>query len=378
MSDHNNLSFTDGSGNDRPFTLEMWVNVTDSASNRTLISKMGAANAGEFVVWLSGTETITVDLITTNWSTNRIRFATTASLSTGAWNHVIVTYDGSESPNGIRIYNNGILMAGATSTTGTYTGMGNTTGNVHIGSWDGTQFYLAGAYGIVRIYNVALNPTEVAHNCKILSSRFSITCTAPTPTHVVTASSYTMNSTYMRLNKPSQLTINDLMVVYLSVQNTGVYTPPTGWTEQVSFNISTFGNRIFTKLAISADVAASYFDFSFSTSDTRAAYSYSNFTIYRGVNITNPVTVATANTGSGTTITYLGGTSLSNSVIYALGTGFGTPGLITGFTQREYYAGWETRTMDKVQATAGATGNFTGTHSTSTGWGSGLILIKGP
>lgn len=378
VSDHNNLSFTDGSGNDRPFTLEMWVNVTNAASNRTLISKMGAANAGEFVVWLSGTEIINVDLITTNWSSNRISFTSTSSLSTGAWNHVIVTYDGSESPNGLRVYNNGILMAGATSTTGTYTGMGNTTGNVHIGSWDGTQFYLAGAYGIVRIYKVALTPTEASHNCKIQAYRFSVTCSAPVPVHIITANSYVMNATYMRVNKPTQLAVNDLMVVYVSLQNTGVYTPPSGWVERCTANLAAYGNRVFTKVATSADVAASYYEFTFSTSSTAPSESYSNITIYRNINLTEPITVANSNSGTGTTITYLGGTALSNSLIYAIGGGFGVPGLITGFTQREYNAGWKTITMDKQQSTAGATGNFTGTHSTSTGWFGYVILIKGP
>jgi hypothetical protein len=176
VSDHANLSFTNGSGADRPFSLDIWTNVTDAASNRTIVSKMGAANAGEYVLWLNGSERLTVDLITTNWSSNRISFTTTGSISTAAWNHIVVTYDGSETAAGIKIYVNGSLMSGATSSVGTYTGMANTTGNFNIGSWDGSSFYMAGSFGIVKVYKVELNTAEVRRNCTSLADRFSVTC----------------------------------------------------------------------------------------------------------------------------------------------------------------------------------------------------------
>jgi hypothetical protein len=177
VTDHDNLSFTNGSGVDRPFSLEVWVNATDQAANRTIISKMLDTNNAEYVLYLQADETLRADLVGTDWNTTRIRFTTTAALSTGAWNQVVMTYDGSETAAGIKIYVNGALMAGTTSSTGSYTGMANTTGSVNIGSWDGSSFRMAGSLAIIRIYKVELTQAQVRRNCRMQAGRYSITCT---------------------------------------------------------------------------------------------------------------------------------------------------------------------------------------------------------
>lgn len=176
INDHPNFSFTNGSGTDRPFSIEIWANVSDSGSNRTLISKMSSTSNAEYVIWLSGSEGINAELVGTNWSSSRIGFYPTAALTTATWNQIVMTYDGSESPTGIKIYINGTLQTGTTSTTGTYTGMANTTGNVNIGSWDGGQFFLGGSYAIIRIYNIELTQSQIRRNCRMQANRFSISC----------------------------------------------------------------------------------------------------------------------------------------------------------------------------------------------------------
>ncbi len=377
VSDHANLSFTNGSGADRPFSLDVWTNVTDAAANIAIVSKMGAANAGEYVVWLDSSERLTVDLITTNWSSNRISFTTTSSIPTAVWSRIVVTYDGSETGAGIKVYLNGTVMAGSTSSTGTYTGMANTTGNFHIGSWDGTQFYMAGSFGIVKVYKVELNASEVRRNCDSLATRFSVICTPTAPSHIITANATTAVPDALvsrRINKPAGLAVNDLMVVFLSGLNMTAVTPPVGWTYHALEIISGSYCYIYTKIADAGDVAASYYEFTFTSNDT--FYQFSNITVYRYVDTAAPITVTTSNQGTGTTATYLGGTASTNSIIYALGTSYSRPSVITGFTEREYNAFWETTTMDKPQPTAGATGIFTA-GGVSTEWASFVLLIKG-
>ncbi len=180
IADHNNLSFTDGSGNDRPFTLELWVNATEMASNRTLIGKLTSnTTGGEYALYLSAGERLQGYAIGANWNTTRISAITNTGagniVPTGVWSHVAMTYDGSEAAAGIKIYINGAITTVTTSTLGTYTGMANETSPLRIGQWTNVSFLSEGSYAIVRVYKVELTANEIRHNCRIEQSRFGVT-----------------------------------------------------------------------------------------------------------------------------------------------------------------------------------------------------------
>jgi hypothetical protein len=164
------------------------------------------------------------------------------------------------------------------------------------------------------------------------------------------------------------------MVIFISGLNMAGLTPPSGWTYRAFENISWSPSYIYTKIADAGDVAALYYEFTYTGADP--FYQFSNITVYRYVDTSAPITVATSDLGTGTTATYLGGTASTNSLIYALCTSYTRPTLISGFTEREYNALYETTTMDKLQPTAGATGDFTA-GGVSTEWASFVLLIKG-
>jgi hypothetical protein len=67
---------------------------------------------------------IRVNLFGSGSNANAIRrFSTVNSITTGVFHHVVVTYDGSASPNGIKIYIDGVDESDFTDNVGTYTKM---------------------------------------------------------------------------------------------------------------------------------------------------------------------------------------------------------------------------------------------------------------
>lgn len=198
--------------------------------------------------------------------------------------------------------------------------------------------------------------------------------TKPPPSFIASSSSVTgITTTRTQVVKPAGLAVGDLMVVWLGKDNTSAVTTPAGWSSDESVAVTGYGMYMFSKVADASDVAASSFSFTWasgaSTSDRHAIIAH-----FRGVNGATPVTDTTSTTGSGSTMTYLGATTVSpNSVILVVGGSYSMPSTPSGFTSRNA-DGWATRMSSKVQGSVGASGNFTSTSDTA--WGSFLMIIS--
>lgn len=193
------------------------------------------------------------------------------------------------------------------------------------------------------------------------------------PTFIASSSPSTGGGNTITVAKPAGLATGDLIVVWLSKNNTDAVTPPSaGWTNHENQSFSGYGAHLFTKIADASDVAATDFTFSFSTwsSDKHLVIAH-----YRGVDPVNPVTETTQNAGSTSTATLLGGTATGASTVVAIVTSGSMTTTPVGFTSRNS-AGWATRMSDKVQSTAGTTGDFTATN-TGGSWLAMLMIIKG-
>jgi hypothetical protein len=170
-------------------------------------------------------------------------------------------------------------------------------------------------------------------------------------------------------NKPSGLEIGDLMIAYITEgSDTTSLVPPSGFTQidGPSTGISaSYYSQAYTKVATAADVAAASFVMTLGHN-----FSDCNYILiaYRAVNQTTPIQdhSLSINTPSSTTYTMTSVTSITaNNLAVGIGESVSTPVTApAGFTSR-YTSTNGYNIMDKVFASAGATGNITATDSFS-------------
>lgn len=165
VADAANLSFTNGSGADLPYSVSAWVYMNDITETAGIVGKWIQASSRMEWVLRSAGSIISFQNYHSNSTSNVI--GRTAPISTGShqgrWIQVTGTYDGSESSSGMAIYINGVRADTADSGAGTYTGMSNTTAPVEIGAYNSGTNILNGSIDEVRIYNRALSADEVAN-----------------------------------------------------------------------------------------------------------------------------------------------------------------------------------------------------------------------
>ena len=146
VSDQAAYSFTDGS-TDKPFSISAWVFVGDiSSDNGPFVTKVDftASTATEYL-FKQANGKIQMFMYDTSKSTSghAIRaLANATSLTNNTWHHVVMTYDGTDSQNGITLYTDGSETASTKSATQTvvdgtpvvYDNMRNTTTPLIIGA----------------------------------------------------------------------------------------------------------------------------------------------------------------------------------------------------------------------------------------------------
>jgi len=163
--DSDEYSFTDGAGNDEPFTISAWIKMVD-ATHFKIVTKdavSGTATNREYFFGLSGVDTLYFYCYDQGPAATLGRFYSTALTSMqGDWLHVVGVYDGSEVVSGFKIYVNSARVDDSNSTSGTYSGMANRPYPVEIGARVGSSHYANGTIAAPMIWNRALSPAEVA------------------------------------------------------------------------------------------------------------------------------------------------------------------------------------------------------------------------
>ena len=94
---------------DQPFSVSCWVKVPPVDSSYSILSKMDEGNAHQgWDIWVEGRR-IGMHLIHA-WPENALKVVTNAQLKADTWTLVTVTYDGSGTANGVKIYFDGIFQ----------------------------------------------------------------------------------------------------------------------------------------------------------------------------------------------------------------------------------------------------------------------------
>ncbi|MGE0057010.1 MAG: LamG-like jellyroll fold domain-containing protein [Dehalococcoidia bacterium] len=134
--DADDLSFGNASA-DEAFSVVMLVNITNTANNRTLFGKY-TTNQREYRAYLATNDTLQFALYDES-SDGAENLSSNAAITQDDWILLVLTYDGSEDSDGMKIYVDGLPIAvTATSDVGaTYTAMENGTSVLAIGSGTG-------------------------------------------------------------------------------------------------------------------------------------------------------------------------------------------------------------------------------------------------
>jgi hypothetical protein len=157
LGDSDDFSFTNGSGQDLPFTLSAWVNMNDASSFR-IITKYGTNT--EWYLYTTGSDILRFR--TNDSSTGEYigrGYSTAMTSYENQWIHIVGTYDGSESNSGFKLYINATKVDDTDAgSSGTYNGMINSTDTVKIGKMTGSDV-TNGKMSNVQIFNTALPAT---------------------------------------------------------------------------------------------------------------------------------------------------------------------------------------------------------------------------
>jgi hypothetical protein len=153
-----NLNFTGAT----PFSFSTWSNQTTLANDGYLISHIKAtANNEGYVLQIDNTGKVLFYIGDNNTGSSLLYLTTpSSSITTGAWYNVVVTYDGTKTPSGTKIYVNGVSQS-LTTVFNNFTGSSVWTGPFQIGSRESNSINFAGTIDEVVVFNRSLTSTEV-------------------------------------------------------------------------------------------------------------------------------------------------------------------------------------------------------------------------
>jgi len=135
-----NAAFSFDDSGDNPFSLEMFVNVSQAGGQQTLFSKYDNSDGRgrkEWRAYLDGTYHLVMELY--DESVSKKATATMNDALSVAWHHIVIVYDsagGASAANGITVYIDGSAIAGGSmtyNTEGGYVAMEASDGDVGIG-----------------------------------------------------------------------------------------------------------------------------------------------------------------------------------------------------------------------------------------------------
>jgi len=157
VPDTSGLSFGNGA-TDSPFSISAWVKMNDATRFR-IVSKLNGSNA-EYAFFTSAADQLYFVLYD-NTTSNRISRYTSSTLTSyeGTWIHLVATYSGSGSSNGLKIYLDNARIDNSVSDVGAYNAMHNTNAIFEIGKY--TTSSANGLIDEVSVFNSELSQSDI-------------------------------------------------------------------------------------------------------------------------------------------------------------------------------------------------------------------------
>ena len=162
LGDSDDFSFGDGS-NDSAFSISAWVKLDSvTGTNKSLVGKYTSAgvndeyllfynvNNGEFRFSLYDSSAFAF-----------IRIRSSLTIAADTWYHICVTYDGSQTKTGLKMYVDGSLQTGVNDSNNAYVAMENGISPLTLGAYN-TSNYLEGNLADFRFYDTDLTATDIS------------------------------------------------------------------------------------------------------------------------------------------------------------------------------------------------------------------------
>ncbi len=143
--------------NSKPFSFAVWIK-SNGKSNGAVFSRMDVGQSFRgYDLWIQS-QAVGTHIINT-WPSNAIKVVSKDKLKANTWQHVVISYDGTQKASGVKIYIDGKLSENNVEAD-TLTSTLETKVPFKIGSRSNGANW-KGAIDDVRIYNRALTPAEV-------------------------------------------------------------------------------------------------------------------------------------------------------------------------------------------------------------------------
>lgn len=158
LGDKDIFSFTDGLGNDKPFSMSIWFYAREGSGR--LIDKYAISGNNREWIFDVTINDLRFFVMNNNSLGNRIGRQRTANLVQNQPYHAVATYDGSKTEGGIKLYLDGERVDNVSASAGNYTGMSNGTDPVTIGADTGGGTAFNSIIDGVRLYDIDLTQAE--------------------------------------------------------------------------------------------------------------------------------------------------------------------------------------------------------------------------
>ena len=152
----NNLNFERTSA----FSISAWVKRGGSGVNDTIVSKMeSSGNFRGYLLFISSTNLVKFVLRNVNLSSNRLFVDSTSTITDTNWHHILMTYDGSSSVSGVKIYIDGV--SDTVTTAGTLSATTLNSSPFNIGARNSNSLFAAATIDEVSVFNSELSASDV-------------------------------------------------------------------------------------------------------------------------------------------------------------------------------------------------------------------------
>ena len=142
------------------FSISAWVKRGSTGVNDTIASKMESSGSYRgYFLYITSSNKIRFILRNVNTTSNRLFVDSTSSITSGNWNHILVTYDGSSSGSGVKIYINGV--SDTVTTSGTLSATILNSSPFNIGARNGNSLFATATIDEVSVFNSELSSSDV-------------------------------------------------------------------------------------------------------------------------------------------------------------------------------------------------------------------------
>ena len=143
------------------FSISAWVKRGGTGVNDTIVSKMeSSGNYRGYLVFISSTNLVKFVLRHQNNVSARLTIDSTTTITDTNWHHISVTYDGSSSVSGVKIYIDGV--SDTVTTAGTLSATTLNSSPFNIGARNSNSLFATATIDEVSLFNSKLSQSDVS------------------------------------------------------------------------------------------------------------------------------------------------------------------------------------------------------------------------